>query len=215
MDVDRFVEQYPRLYHAAGSGAWPSIRDRGLLSVTAMLDVFAVKAHERAAYESAQRTRTMEIPPGIAGTIALRDQRAIPPDRLAKALNDGSTPEDWYRLINAKVFFWAEESRLYRWLDAREQRRAAYDVLTLDTRRVADVYHDTLWLCHMNSGSTWPTPHTRGVDVFQRLPGYPALQAVVEVAIDYSMPEVANYVIGLRRMPTKEQRVAGRAGAIR
>lgn len=183
---------------------WPSVRDRGLLSVTAMLDLLSVEADDRTAVESAQRTRTMEVILGMGHVIALRDQRSMPPDRLAKALTDGTTPAQWYRFISGKVFFWADETRLYRWLGARGYRRAAHDVLTIDTRLLADLHLEDLWLCHMNSGNTWPTPHVRGLDIFQKVPRYPALQPVVEVAVDYSVPDVADCVVALRRIQGKE-----------
>jgi hypothetical protein len=178
---------------------WPSIRDRGLLSVTALLDAFSVNANDRAAFESKQRTRTMEVMPGTTRAIILRNQNAMPRDRLVKALTDGTTPEQWYRFINGKVFFWADETRLGRWLGGRGFRYDAHDVLTVDTRRLVDLHVERLRLCHMNSGNTFPTPHARGVDIFQDVHRYPALQPVVEVAIDYSIPDVADCVIALRR----------------
>jgi hypothetical protein len=182
---------------------WPSIRDRGLLSVTAMLDAFCVHSDDRAVFESAQRTRTMDIFPGGEHVIALPDQRDMPADRLTKALTDGTTPEQWYRLISGKVFFWPEESRLSRWLGNRAHRRVAHDVVIIDTQRLVDLHLERLWLCHMNSSNTLPTPHARGVDIFQRVSTYPALQPVVEVAVDYSVPDLVDCVIALRRIEGK------------
>lgn len=44
MDVKTLVARYPRLYHMAERDTWPSIRDRGLLSTSAVLDKFSVIA---------------------------------------------------------------------------------------------------------------------------------------------------------------------------
>ena len=200
LDIDRFVARYPRLYHMAEAGTWQSISDHGLLSATAALDVSSLTGEERVAFEGLQRTRTLKLPADTYGSIPLRDQATMPPDRLAKALTDGATPEQWYRLINGKVFFWADEDRLIRMLRTRAHQRRLCDVLTLDTARLVNAHLDRLWLCHMNSSSTWPTPHTRGADVFQPISRYPALRPVVEVAVDYSVPSVADYVVAVRRM---------------
>src|ERR1700754_1188289 len=104
MELDRFIELYPRLYHMAEAGSWLSIRDRGLLSASAVLDHFSLEGTARIAFEGRQRPQMMEVLPGRAGAILLRDQKPMPEERLAKALTDGTTPEQWYRLINGKVF---------------------------------------------------------------------------------------------------------------
>lgn len=204
MEVDQFVDKYPRLFHMAEAGTWPSIRDRGLLSATAALDLLCIEGDDRIAYESAQRTQAMELSPGQASPIVLRHQRAMPPDRLAVALVDGTRPEQWYRLINGRVFFWADEARLHRMLAARDHRRRAYDVLTLDSRRLVERHRERLWLCHMHSGNTRPAAQPRGIDTFQRIHAFPPFKPVVEVAFDYSLPDVETYVVDVRRMQEKQ-----------
>lgn len=52
MDLDKLIELYPRVYHMAERGAWDSIRTRGLMSATAVLDHLAVGDGDRARYES-------------------------------------------------------------------------------------------------------------------------------------------------------------------
>jgi hypothetical protein len=42
---------YPRLFHMSHSGSWPSIQQHGLLSTTALLDLFEVKGKERESLE--------------------------------------------------------------------------------------------------------------------------------------------------------------------
>jgi hypothetical protein len=39
---DEFATKYPRVYHVAEAGSWPSIKPHGLLSVAALLDLFEV-----------------------------------------------------------------------------------------------------------------------------------------------------------------------------
>jgi len=210
MDVEKLIELYPKLYHMAEAGSWPSIRKRGLMSASAVLDHFGLKGRNRRPYECEQRTSKMAVLPGQPDEIVLRDQKPMPPDRLVKALIDGSTPDDWYQLINEKVFFWAEEHRLLRLLGAREYRHLEHDVLTIDSAPFVRAYADQIWLCHMNSGNTWPMPHARGVDVFKRIPCYPSntrgnpTKPVVELVVDHCVPNISRFVIEVRRMRGSE-----------
>lgn len=210
MDVERLIELYPRLYHMAEEGAWPSIKQRGLMSASAVLDHFDVRGRGRAPYETAQREEKMTVLFGQPGQIVLRDQKPMPPDRLRKALTDGTTPAQWYKLINEKVFFWAEEKRLLKLLGARAYRHLEHDVLILESAPFIRAYAEKIWLCHMNSGNTWPMPHPRGIDVFKRIPNYPAntrgkpVKRVVELVVDHSVPDMARYVVEVRRMRGSE-----------
>lgn len=206
MDVEKLIETYPRLYHMAEVGTWPSIRDRGLMSASAVLDHFGLSGRARFNYESAHRTNKVTILPGKPGYIVLRDQKPMPPERLQRALVDGTTPEQWYELINGKVFFWAEEHRLFGLLGARDYRGLEHDVLTIESAPFIRAYADQIWLCHMNSGNTWPMPHARGVDVFKRISEYPAntrgnpAKPVVELVVDDQVRDIARYVVEVRRM---------------
>lgn len=210
MHVDNLVGTYPQLFHMAERGTWNSIRERGLLSASAVLDLFGVNGRLRRGYEMEQRREMLSVLPGNPDQIVLRDQKPMPPDRLRTALIDGTTPEEWYRLINGKVFFWAERARLLRLLKARDYRKKEHDVLTIDTQSLLKAHSDRTWLCHMNSGNTWPVPHARGKDIFQRIPAYPAkkngkpVKTVVEVVVDGSVSDMANHVMAVHRMQGEE-----------
>jgi hypothetical protein len=210
MEVETLIALYPRLYHMAEHGTWDSIRERGLLSTTAVLDHFGLIGKDRKSYESEQRPRKMEVLAGHPGSIVLRDQKPMPCDRLAIALQDGVTPEQWYRIINRKVFLWATRNRLLTLLNARDYRGLVHDVLILDSAPFIRAYAESIWLCHMNSGNTWPMPHKRGNDTFQRIPEYPARKSgrptrpVAELVVDYRIPDISTYVIQVDRMRGSE-----------
>ena len=40
MTVDELLATYPRLWHMAMDGSWPSIEKRGLLSTSALLELY-------------------------------------------------------------------------------------------------------------------------------------------------------------------------------
>jgi len=210
MELGKFVETYPRLYHMAERDTWPSIKKHGLLSTAAILDHHGIKGAARNAFEKDHRPTKMSV--GVdKNSIVLRDQKPMPPDRIAKALIDGTTPSEWYKFLNRKVFMWAEHGRLLTLLGALGYKKLEHDVLTIDTAKLMSVYEDRTSLCRMNSGNTMPFWLPRGLDDFKRIPDYPTkirsgapAKAVVEVVIDYAVPDIAKYVIEVRRMKASE-----------
>lgn len=210
MKLDDLIERYPRLYHMAEKDTWPSIKANGLLSATAVLDRFGVKGAPRLALEEGHRPEKVLVGPTGTG-ILLRDQKPMRPSRLKDALIDGTTPEQWYKFLNGRVFMWAEERRLLGLLGARDYRKLEHDVLTIDAAPLLTKYESAVWLCRMNSGNTWPVPHKRGMDDFKRIVDYPTkkrsgapAKEVVEVVVDFSIPDIAKFVLEVRRMKGKE-----------
>ncbi len=209
MDVVALVACYPKLYHMAERDTWPSIKANGLLSTSAALDRFGINGAARRALEREHRPEKVFV--GPAGQqIVLRDQKPMPPERIASALTDGTTPQQWYRFLNGRVFMWAEEKRLHGLLNARPYRNLEHDVLTIDAAALMADYASRVWLCRMNSGNTWPMPHARGMGDFMRIANYPMKarvakpqKAVVEVVVDDAIPDIARYVVDVRRMKGK------------
>lgn len=188
---------------------WPSIKQRGLLSTSAVLDKLGITGAARAEYETEHRPEKMTVGQG-ANAIVLRDQKPMPPDRIVKALVDGTTPQQWYSFLNGKVFMWAEEERLLTLLNARPYKKLEHDVLTIDTAALVADYKDKISLCRMNSGNTFPMWLRRGLDDFKSIDAYPAKRSgdpektVVEVVVDYAISDLAKYVVQVRRMKSKE-----------
>lgn len=206
MNLEKLIDLYPRVYHMAERGTWGSIQQRGLMSTTAVLDHLEVADGERARFESEHRSQKMDVRADHPSNIVLRDQKPMPEGRLLQALMNGTTPRQWYELINDKVFFWVEEERLHRLLGARDYRTLEHDVLTLNSAEFIPAYAEKIWLCHMNSGNTWPIPHRRDKEIFYRIADYPVkpsgkpVKNVVELVVDYSVPNIADYVVEVRRM---------------
>src|SRR2546429_180882 len=47
ISIDQLVAHFPRLYHMAEAGSWPSVEQHGLLSTSALLDLFEVTGEKR------------------------------------------------------------------------------------------------------------------------------------------------------------------------
>lgn len=203
MEVAELIETYPRLYHMAEAGSWQGIRRHGLLSTTALLDLFEVDGDLRASLESARRPGSVTITHPVHGTALVRDQIPLREGPLEQCLV-GMTPVEWYRELNRKVFFWVDEHRVSGLLRGRAYRGRAHDVLTLDTESLVSAYEDQITLAPINTGSTIYNPRPRGIGTFLSIADYPfddwrrrrsRRTAVAELAIDYGVSDIAAHTL--------------------
>jgi hypothetical protein len=118
----------------AEAGSWPAIREHGLLSASALLDRFGVEGAAREAVEAARRPAKVPLGHGEA---VIRDNGPLNERKLARALQDGLTPPDWYRLLNARVFMWLSRKRLLRLHCAQAYRDEAHDVIEVESAPAA------------------------------------------------------------------------------
>lgn len=209
MDQTKLIQSYPYLYHMAEKNTWPSIRQNGLWSTTAVLDELGIPDAERSIYESTHRPAKVVLS-GNGKMVTLRDQKPMPRQRLLAALPARLAPEDWYRLINRKVFLWASSERLSRLLCAKDYRNLEHDVLTIDSKSFIEAYAEAIELCHMNSGNTFPYPHVRDERIFRSISDYPSkkngspLEPVAELVVDYCVPDISKFVVKVERIRGEE-----------
>ncbi|AUX45904.1 hypothetical protein SOCE26_074040 [Sorangium cellulosum] len=214
---------YPRLYHMAEAGSWPGIMRHGLLSTSALLDLFEFHGPKRDAIESAHRPKSLTITHPVHGRAVIRDQKPMSDKALLRALGGSLSPTEWYRLLNGMVFFWLTEKRLKRLLEAVEYRDKGQTVLTIDTARLLERHEHRVRLSPMNSGNTRPYPHPRGRDTFLPLSEYPfesrrkrGLEPAVELTVEYSVPDIRDVVLHVEETPRRTGRRvgAGRHGRV-
>jgi Family of unknown function (DUF7002) len=210
MRIEDLAARYPLLYHMAERDSWPGIQRHGLLSTTAALDLFGVSRPRRYTLESCRRPEKDVIEHPLHGRLILRDQKPLNEKRLKSCLEDNLTPQEWYEILNGKTFFWTQRERLTSLLNAHAYRNDEHDVLTVDSRRLLAEHRDRVFLCHMNSGNAGQFAHSRGLRTFQRISEYPArrngspLKPVVELVVEYSVPDVAQHVVRVERMRSAE-----------
>lgn len=203
-ELDELIFDCPKLYHMAEKDSWPSIRDYGLLSTTALMDLYDINGADRDRIERRHRPASVPIIGGGLPGAVVRDQIPMSDGGLLKALPSRITPSDWYALLNAKVFFWLSIERLHTLTGARTYRDHEHDVLEVDTRSLVTAHRERAWLCPINSGCTKPFPHPRDENAFLRIDDYPyahwrkrrrATERAVELAIDYSVSDIADHVV--------------------
>jgi len=139
--IDELSGRFPLLYHMAQLESWLSVERHGLLSTTALLDLFEKRGDERFRIESCHRPESIPICHPVHGRAVIRDQKPMSDPSVRKALaGSGLEPSDWYRELNSRVFFWLTEERLDRLMNARAYRHQRHHVLVVDTTNTGSCF---------------------------------------------------------------------------
>jgi hypothetical protein len=189
MDRERFVRRFPRLYHMASFESWPLIERHGLLSTSALLDLFEVQGAEREAIESEWRSASVPITHPVYGRAVVRDQLPLRPDQLARCLLDGLSPKDWYRVLNGHVFFWVDEDHLWTLRGAKAYRDAPQTIVEVDTAALLDRHLEDVRLSSINSGSILRGGAARGSGTFRSVAEH-STSRVVELCVVGAVPDI-------------------------
>ena len=206
MDTELFCQTFPRLYHMAHHDALPSINRHGLLSTSALLDLFEVDGARRQEIETTMRRECIEIRHPEHGVAVIRDQKPIMNDRrLEQSLGGTATAAEFHLLLNSKVFFWVNSDRLVRLRGAVAYRGDRQLVLTLDTRRLVEAYGRRVMVCPMNSGACKPVAHPRSPAMFQSIADYDfdfwrrrkgsKAKAIVECTVERGVLDVGRFIL--------------------
>ncbi|RUV05229.1 hypothetical protein EOB36_00715 [Mesorhizobium sp. M6A.T.Cr.TU.017.01.1.1] len=193
----------------AEDGSWPSIEKHGLLSTTALLNLYQINGAQRQAIESQRRPQSVTI--GCQGLpdVVVRDQKPLWEGPLAKCLEDNLTPTQWYEILNAKTFFWLSPVRLWRLLNAKAYRSQPQTVLTIETATLVAAHRDKILLSPINSGSTIMGARPRGNKTFLPISDYPYAErrktrpkadALVELIVTGGVSDIAKHVIAVHRI---------------
>jgi hypothetical protein len=197
----------------AEEGMWDAIRERGLLSTSALLDLYKIDGDDRVVIESQHRPESVVLNHPVYGPAIVRDQKPMRETSLRKCLIN-MTPREWYEFLNGRAFFWMTKERLLRLLAARAYRDRVHCVLTIDTHRLLSVHSERIRLSPINSGSTIYRPKARGRDTFLSLRDYPfderkrargVRNAIAEMCVDYSVPDIADFVVRVAHMRGSEE----------
>jgi hypothetical protein len=181
----------------AEQGSWNSICEHGLLSTSALLDLFEIVGPERHAIESTHRPESITISHPQYGVAVIRDQKPMSEAKLRTCLLD-MEPREWYELLNQRVFLWPTKQRLMGLLNARAYRNSPHVVIEVDTSILLEQVLNRTTLSPINSGSTVYVPVPRGKETFRPLSEYPQdwwrKRRFAEVAVDYSIPKIVDMV---------------------
>jgi hypothetical protein len=145
------------VYHLVDARNWASVQEHGLLSASRLMALSGDG-------ESAALRRHRPSAQWLKSGILIRDQRPMPPKQLASCLEDGLQPEDWFELLNSKVFFWVDPARLDR------QRLACgaspQIALVIDATRLLARYGGQANVSPINTGNTMRAAAPRNLSTF-------------------------------------------------
>jgi len=199
----------PRLFHVTTPGAWDRIATQGLLSTAALLALHEVDAERREALTTRRRPSEVAVPHPVHGMAVLNDNLPLSERALEGCLDDGLSPADWLRMLNQRVFFWADEAGLQRLLGARMNRSRVREVLVFDTLSLARAVAERMELSPINSGATIRKPARRGLSTFTPLNamdyatwrrGRGGRDSIVEVVVREGVPDIAQHLIERREI---------------
>jgi hypothetical protein len=203
------VRIYPRLFHMAEDGSLPSIQAKGLLSTSAILDLYKINGAVRAAIESACRPESVTIKKASLPDAVIRDQKPMTDSALRTCLKDQLTPKEWYEMLNRKTFFWLHKERLWKLLNAKAYRDQPQTILTIDTASLVAAHRHRILLSPINSGSTIMNPQPRGKDTFMSIEAYPYAErrktrsvanALVELIVMDGVHDINDHLIAAHRV---------------
>lgn len=209
MTEDELIERHPRLWHMAADGGWEGIRDNGLMSVTRLLDLYEVEGQPRFAIESARRPQSVVLRKAGLPNAVVRDNKPMFESVLAKNLQDGLQPREWYEILNRKSFFWVDHERLVRLLSARAYAGSPQVVIEVDTRALLERHLADVRLCAINSGQTLYGGQPRGLSTFMRIEDFPSGEGkvgsktrprIVELVVEGGVPDIAEMVVNVERL---------------
>lgn len=196
--AEQIIDRHPVLFHMAEDGAWPSIRERGLLPTSALLDLFKVEGDERMLLERRQRRTKVALRDPVIGSVVIRDQKPLPETKLATCLLDGLTPAEWYVMLNQRVFFWLTPKRLETLLQARAYRSEPQTVITVDTAALLERHGDRVELSPINSGSVMPMARPRGLATFRSMADYDR-DEIAELSVKAGVPDISELALRVER----------------
>lgn len=208
MNVETLIENYPRLFHMATAGSWPSIAVHGLLPTRELVAGSTLTETERAAILTQPRPRPVAVDHPTYGRAILRDQSSLHRHILEAVLLDMSVLQ-WLDTLNDRVFFWLHPRRLATLLQSRPNRDSEHDVIIVDTASLVAAHHERIRLSAINSGATqWPSAPHRGAGTFRTIEDYPFTQrrrgrtldnAVAELVVIGGVRDIAAHVVAVSR----------------
>ncbi|WP_249225538.1 DUF7002 family protein [Tardiphaga alba] len=206
MNEADLTNNFPRLWHMAEAGSWESIKKHGLLSATALLDLYKVTGMARTAIESERRPESVKVTAdGLEGAI-IRDNKPMTASALEKCLDPDITPKEWFELLNDRSFFWLSRDRLRTLLGAKAYRGRPQTVLTVDTQSLLKAHRETVQLSPINSGATLYNPQPRGRNTFSSIADYPfeewrkkrnLANSIVELVVPGGVKDIADHVVAV------------------
>lgn len=186
MDLEKFIEKTPYLYHLTSQeNAKNIINQRKLFSTNELISQSGNEDYEKVKREKRPAHLTLTIN-GIS--VDIRDQQPISMVALPKCLTDGWSVGDFLYHLNDRVFMWPTLKRLWSHFNRYENEKPV--IFRFSTRDILKA-NPHVKFCRLNSGATRANSYlggkapARGADTFQRAEDYDfPIGSVAEVTFE-------------------------------
>ena len=157
MDLQKFIERMPFLYHLTSSENIEFIlSEKKLYSALRLVELSNNPMNMELINQ--KRNDHAKIIIGEQ-TISVRDQRPISEKNLIKCLTNGWSCSDFYRHLNQRVFFWPTISRLERHFNRYASESPV--IIQVSTKETLE-NNPHVKFCRLNSGATRSNSHLGG-----------------------------------------------------
>ncbi len=200
MDLEKFIEKTPYLYHLTSQeNAANIINQQKLFSTNELIAQSGNKDYEKVKREK----RPVHLKLSVNGvTVDIRDQQPISMVALPKCLTDGWNVGDFLHHLNDRVFMWPTLKRLWSHFNRYENEKPV--IFRFSTRELLEA-NPHVKFCRLNSGATRANSYLggkapeRGSQTFQIAENFNfPIGNVAEVTFEKECVVAGQFTTGLR-----------------
>ena len=197
MDNVEFLRRHPRLFHLAHAQAWPDLQEHGLLSTAALVSRSSLTPEVREQVLTERRPEAVHLEVPDFESVVVRDQAPLNLAKLAGALTDGMTTQEWLSFLNSLVFLFPDRVTLETLYEKYKTEPAV--VVELNARSLVEAYGALVRVSSINSGATVYVAASRGRETFRGIRQFDNKRKVKEVALTVDIPDLASHVVSVER----------------
>jgi hypothetical protein len=153
MTPEQFLDRCKVICHVGPAGVWEQITNHGFRTAEQLIMEADLTDEERQRLLSTPRRESVLL--NVNGEkVTLRDQSPIFARKdLKAALDSGLDVSDWIRLLNQRVYFFADQTSMQKVLDKYVQADGAQDVVWLSPLKLVQTEGIRLQLSSTNTGA--------------------------------------------------------------
>ncbi len=173
MRQEQFLNRCKVICHVGPAGAWEQIANHGFRTAEQLILQADLDDEERETLLSTPRKEAVRLSVGGEDVI-LRDQESLFARKdLKPFLDSGLDISDWVRLLNQRVYFFADETPYKKFLDRYVERDGSQDVIWLSPLKLLAVEDIQLELTSKSTGAVGRTGPQKTPDTFVPLFRFP------------------------------------------
>lgn len=174
MTLEDFLRRCPTLWHVGPPGSWDRVCRHGLRTAQQLIDAADIDAETRRRLTDEPRRHSVELRIGDEAVV-LRDQGPLLARKdITPLLAPGMTVADWVRLLNRRVYLFAERPGRDTLTKKYAARHGSQEVITVDPMRLLALAGERVELTDQNTGAIARVGHPYKLwDTFKPVDEFP------------------------------------------